>query len=234
MTQQEKQVAIWKESLDNTPIKSFDDTIPSAGIRNLSRLQISTVNKTNENEVNGIIYLLINDLAYSFNLGVPMTAVQLKSTASEVKELYPHYSLRDLKLFVKQASRGDYGRPPHSVDKSMILEWLKMFDRERLKHIEEKVERYEQTDVIKLLMQNEGIKNLIDTFELKPEPIEYKPDLNPETLRQKELIKEFDKLWMEQVMSGRIEDKGIRAIEYKGKMVDVTDYLIVRLKETGN
>lgn len=74
---------------------------------------------------------LVSDALEFFNVAQPMTDRQVAQTVDFILEDYPHLQPDDLKLCLRRAMKGRYGRVYNRIDGQMVLLWLREYEAER-------------------------------------------------------------------------------------------------------
>ena len=74
---------------------------------------------------------LLTDARDFFNVAQKMSDTQVAQTVDLVLEEFPHLQTDDLKLCLRRAMKGRYGRVYNRLDGQMMLQWLYAYDAER-------------------------------------------------------------------------------------------------------
>ena len=74
---------------------------------------------------------LVTDALEFFNVAQPMSDRQVAMTVDLILEDFPHLQTDDLKLCLRRAMKGSYGRVYNRLDGQMVLLWLREYDAER-------------------------------------------------------------------------------------------------------
>lgn len=225
------ELQVWKHTYNNVVVRGFADVFPTDKVLPIKRLVEESKQTTKT-----LIYDAILTLVRSFNLGIPMSAPQIIDTVQDICELYPFFTIRDIKFFCTKASRGDFGLLKHSIDKSTILEWMHKYQVSRAEFIENdhNLKKQAVNNVYEFITDQkilDVLKSTTKAFEEKnKKPASSKPvDPSPEKVWANSVFSEFDALFKKQVENHKI--KGTKIVEYKGKKVDINEFLELKLKE---
>ena len=106
--------------------KSIDDVFAS----NNPTLAAVTA-ASGEMATRAVVVLLISEALDFFNTTQTMSDTQVAVTADLIIEEYPYFQTDDLKLAFRNAMKGHYGDVYNRIDGSVILGWLKRYNKER-------------------------------------------------------------------------------------------------------
>lgn len=84
-----------------------------------------------EPQARAVLVLLIADALEFFNVSNPMSAKQVAITVDLIIEEYPYMKTDDFKLCFKNAMKMKYGENYNRIDGSVIMRWLKEYNKER-------------------------------------------------------------------------------------------------------
>lgn len=84
-----------------------------------------------ENHVRAIVVILLSEVVDFFNASNTMNDSQVAVTTDLIIEEYPYFKIDDLKLAFRNAMKGRYGEIYNRLDGSVIMGWLKQYNRER-------------------------------------------------------------------------------------------------------
>jgi hypothetical protein len=182
-------------------------------------------------EITACIITLIGETAAFFNVQRNMTPSQMVQTSELIIKEYYHLSLEDLKHFFDMIKLGKYGTMYESFDGGKVLTALGKYDVQRETELIElraktkndlnksnKVLGFLTDEQLTLLHSNFGIKEIPKANQL-PEKSEH------DKLIQS-YFKEFDLLYN----NGK-DKEGQRFVEYKGRVVSITEYCEIRIGE---
>ena len=176
-----------------------------------------------------ILVEALTDLVMLFNIGKTMNPPQIIQTIDLILQKYWYLRLTELKYCFNQAKMGAYGKVYDRIDGAIIFEWIEKYIEERKELIIQKqVERNKESkkDVSILeAFSEKGIK-------FEPKIVESKEEKKvvEKTEREKviqDAFKEFDKLHL----TSEVDSKGIKFIEYQGKIVDIVKFTELKLFE---
>jgi len=165
-----------------------------------------------------MICVLLREAIGHFNHSVG--AEHLVGYARRIIVDYYWWRMEDLALCLSRGIQGVYG---HSVARwtygDTFLTWAEGYEKERVEH-------HIQSNVNKKHEDQRGleINGSIFTEETKKvfeKKIETQVIVNRKRNKADEFLEEFDKLWREQNPTG----KGMRFVEYRGKKVDVAEFM---------
>lgn len=84
-----------------------------------------------ENQARAIVVLLLTEVVSFFNASNTMNDSQVAITTDLIIEEYPYLKVDDLKLVFRNAMKGRYGDIYNRLDGSVIMGWLRQYNRER-------------------------------------------------------------------------------------------------------
>lgn len=115
-----------KQYLQDLRPRSVDDVFKS------SEPAIGIVAKeAGENQARAIVVLLLTEVVSFFNASNTMNDSQVAITTDLIIEEYPYLKVDDLKLVFRNAMKGRYGDIYNRLDGSVIMGWLRQYNRER-------------------------------------------------------------------------------------------------------
>jgi len=85
-----------------------------------------------ETKARAVICLMILDLTECFNIGKPMSAVQVARLADLILEKYSILKIDDFKLCFNEVISGKYGTIYDRIDVNVVLTWISTYLNERL------------------------------------------------------------------------------------------------------
>lgn len=192
-------------------------------------------NEKGEGYVKALLTLLIIDTVDFLNIGKTMNNNQVMQTVELILEDYWHYKVDHFVLVFNKAKKGYFGKQYDRIDGQVIFSWLEQFDREFSSDVES-VRSNENKRLQKKLqspIEEESLTRMPDWFAdsikkmNEPKPLEQKPiNLTEDQILINGFIQEFNKIHLE----GEHQE-GKRFIKFKGKMVDVTEYIELRLQD---
>lgn len=115
-----------KQYLQELKPKGVDDVFassePALGI---------IVGEMGEIHARAIVVILISEVVGFFNASNTMNDAQVAMTTDLIIEEYPYFKIDDLKLAFRNAMKGRYGEIYNRLDGSVIMGWLRQYNRER-------------------------------------------------------------------------------------------------------
>lgn len=84
-----------------------------------------------ENHARAIVVILLSELVGFFNASNTMNDSQVAITTDLIIEEYPYFKVDDLKLVFRNAMKGRYGDIYNRLDGSVIMGWLRQYNKER-------------------------------------------------------------------------------------------------------
>lgn len=100
----------------------FSSKEPSLGI---------VLKELGENHARAIVVILLSEVVGFFNASNTMNDTQVAITTDLIIEEYPYFKIDDLKLAFRNGMKGKYGEIYNRLDGSVIMGWLKQYNRER-------------------------------------------------------------------------------------------------------
>lgn len=192
-------------------------------------------NERGEGYVKALLTLLIIDTVDFLNIGKTMNNNQVMQTVELILEDYWHYKVDHFVLVFNKAKKGYFGKQYDRIDGQVIFSWLEQFDREFSSDVES-VRSNENKRLQKKLQApigEESLTRMPDWFAdsikkmNEPKPLEQKQiALTDDQILINGFIQEFNKIHLE----GEHQE-GKRFIKFKGKMVDVTEYIELKLQD---
>lgn len=89
------------------------------------------IRKFGEPQARAVLVILVADALDFFNVGNTMTAMQVITTVDLIIEEYPYMKTDDFKLCFKNAMKMKYGENYNRIDGSIIMGWLREYNKER-------------------------------------------------------------------------------------------------------
>lgn len=89
------------------------------------------VGEMGEIHARAIVVILISEVVGFFNASNTMNDAQVAMTTDLIIEEYPYFKIDDLKLAFRNAMKGRYGEIYNRLDGSVIMGWLRQYNRER-------------------------------------------------------------------------------------------------------
>lgn len=115
-----------KQYLQALRPKSVDDVFassePSLGM---------LVKELGENRARAVVVLLLEEVVSFFNASNTMEDTQVAFTTDMIIEEYPYFKVDDMKLALRNGMKGKYGEIYNRLDGSVIMGWLRQYNRER-------------------------------------------------------------------------------------------------------
>ncbi len=172
---------------------------------------------------------IVTELIESFNVGKTMNDMQVVFTVNGIKEDYFFLKPEELKFVFNKAKKGGYGTMYDRIDAAVIFGWIEEFLKERTQVcIDQNIEKNKNFRIENINPIYEKI--LKDVIKNKPEEkinMDFisptKRDRTEEEEIMQDILKEFDEL--------RGFDVGIKFINYKGKDLSQSEYVIEKIKE---
>lgn len=84
-----------------------------------------------ENQARAVVVILLSEIVDFFNSSNTMNDSQVATTTDLIIEEYPYFKIDDLKLAFRNGMKGKYGEIYNRLDGSVIMGWLKQYNRER-------------------------------------------------------------------------------------------------------
>ena len=103
-----------------------------------------------------ICYLISETLEF-FSVKESMSDVQIAVTADLIIEEYPSFKTDDLKLCFKNAKKLRYGEVYNRIDGSVIMRWLKEYNKERCAEADEQSYNEYKRHLAEQCVETEGI-----------------------------------------------------------------------------
>lgn len=177
---------------------------------------------------------ILIDLIISFNVGKTMNESQIVSTAQGIQEDYYFLKPSELKYCFDNGKKGRYGQLYDRIDQSIIFDWIEKYLEERIgiceqNNIEEqKKNRFTDEDCGFLL---KNVKTILDKTTDQTDnkiKIPEKRELTKSEIFVQQVFKEFDEIHRKTESDLH---QTIRMINYKGKYLTQSDFLIQKLQE---
>lgn len=188
-----------------------------------------------EGYVKALLTLLIIDTVDFLNLGKTMNNNQVMQTVNLILEDYWHYKADHFVMCFNKAKKGYFGKNYDRIDGQIIFSWLEQFDLEFSADVEAE-RRNESKRHLKEInepVSEETLTTMPDWFAdsirkmNQPKPLEKKPiEMTEDQKYFNGLINDFNAIHEQQG-----SEHGKKFIEYNGKMVDVNEYIAIRIKE---
>lgn len=115
-----------KQYLQALRPKGLDDVF-----RSVEPALSTIVNELGEIRARAVVVILIGEVVDFFNASNTMNDSQVATTTDLIIEEYPYLKIDDLKLAFRNAMKGRYGEIYNRLDGSVIMGWLKQYNRER-------------------------------------------------------------------------------------------------------
>lgn len=84
-----------------------------------------------ENHARAIVVILLSEVVGFYNASNTMNDAQVAITTDLIIEEYPYFKIDDLKLAFRNAMRGRYGEIYNRLDGSVVMGWLRQYNKER-------------------------------------------------------------------------------------------------------
>ena len=171
-----------------------------------------------------MLYVEIEKLYNFVNLGKNMNRNQIAETIILIQKNYFSFTLLDFKLFFERMKIGYYGQFYDRLDGSVILSNLMKYEDERM--MEYEVYRASQNREIK---KNNSLPFHPKVLEVMKKAAGEKKPKNPAPKQKRNTV--IDK-WMNQfdnLYNKYGENKGIRTLNFKGKRIDINEFLKIKM-----
>ena len=179
-----------------------------------------------------MLYVEIEKLYNFVNLGKNMNRNQIAETIILIQKNYFSFTLLDFKLFFERMKIGYYGQFYDRLDGSVILSNLMKYEDERMKEYE----RVNYGNHNRFKSQEEkGVSNIRpEIIDIAKKVLEKKPIPEKKTAVSREKTKEelMIQRWMNQFDNLFLkygENKGIRTLNFKGKRIDINEFLKIKM-----
>lgn len=191
-----------------------------------------------ETDTRAFIIFLITDLLKSFNYNRNMNQEQMFRLTNVIVESYPHFVGEDFKRCFDGMKKGLYGRFFEGMDENKILDCIEQYDLKRQNEIIEF--RKLESDNFKNLNKSVLCDNLLPVLKDVLKKIEDRPKAikvthKTERTRDQNIfdnyIKEFDKLYFEQLELGIIKKELLRLVVFNKKNCNLENYVNARYDE---
>ena len=147
---------------------------------------IAVIRKTNRDELLGVIADLIIDVVTFHNVSRNMNPAQIAQVSNMIADTREYYFLNptELKVCFDRGCAGNYGPVYDRLDGSVLFEWIRKYDAERLIEVRAKqaVEQGANNifDILKHPQLAEAVKMVADKMESRKIDTEVKPrDYSP-------------------------------------------------------
>lgn len=113
-------------------VRSFEDVFKASDSHGLTLSKIES--DIGEPFLRATMTLWITSFISFYSIGDNggMNAYQIADLIELIRELYPHYTQEDFKLFFNQAKKGFFEEKVYGrIDGEVILRWLSIYDRRR-------------------------------------------------------------------------------------------------------
>lgn len=87
-----------------------------------------------------LIELHLVALNQSINVNQPLTKIQIKEIAIEIRAVYYFLSMVEIQFVFRKAKRGDYGQFYGALNMPSILDWFRQYTEDRIKVYQEQSE----------------------------------------------------------------------------------------------
>lgn len=180
-----------------------------------------------DDKAKAFISVIITDLVMSFNVGKTMNQSQVLDIVELVQNNYYFLKPSEFKYCFDNAKMGRYGQLYDRIDGSIIFGWIEKYLEERMEvcitenqnqNKQHLVDGAHEDILVRILNKLDEEKTPVNTF--IPQSDELRAKSN-------EIFLEFDFIYDQ----NPIGNTGKKFIDYKGKIVDQTEYLEIRLKE---
>lgn len=182
--------------------------------------------------VKAMLFLEIENFVNFMNLGKNMNEMQIIETVKLVQKNFYYFSLLDFKLFFDRMKEGFYGQFYDRLDGSVILSNLMKYEDERM----QEYERVNYGNRNRFKSQEEkGVSNIRpEIIDIAKKVLEKKPIPEKKTAVSREKTKEelMIQRWMNQFDNLFLkygENKGIRTLNFKGKRIDINEFLKIKM-----
>lgn len=122
-------------------------------------------------DLQAAIVLIVNDVLKFFNLGKQMNDTQVAQTVDLIIDSFPLYKLDDISLCFREAKKGTYGPMYDRIDGQVIMNWLYLYDNNKIEEIISIQERqkslYKKVDIDPLPIDPKT-QETINSFLKKP------------------------------------------------------------------
>lgn len=202
---------------------------PNYEIRKASGRIYKVLKEKNIQYVEYFILAMVKDFLGHFNYSRTLNEEQIIKVIDLILLDYKHWSMLDINECLKRAIRGEYGGFYEGIDVAKMAIIFEKYDRQLADEAFELHEQKKKQEHLTLKdLPNDLISKLSEKFNVKEMP-EVKPI--PEKSEYDKLIqsyfKDFDLLYDKEPKS----KEGQRFVEYKGKVVSVTEYCEIRICE---
>lgn len=221
------QVRTAKEALQN-------DSPPISAIK---RELIAADPEKGEAIAKAFVTSIVTDLVLSFNVGKTMNPHQVVDVVEIIQRDYYYLKPSELKYCFDNAKKGHYGQLYDRIDGSIIFDWIERYLDERMnvvisnnEKIHEDFKNAPQMDseiLLKVLKEVDFAQQ--DKEKTKERVIAPKVNYDPADAIIQSYFSDFDI----EYKNKPIGKWGKRFVDYKGKILDQTEYVEFRLNESG-
>ena len=202
-------------------VSSINDIIKS------NKPSIVSIKKDYGDEVvKAMLFLEIENFVNFMNLGKNMNEMQIIETVKLVQKNFYYFSLLDFKLFFDRMKEGFYGQFYDRLDGSVILSNLRKYEFERMESFailnanKSQLDKKTYNEPLHPEISKKLKSKLKPKKEVKKEP---KKEVKALSLGKK-WINQFDNLYNKYG-----ENKGIRTLNFKGKRIDINEFLKIKM-----
>lgn len=178
-----------------------------------------------DEKTKAFLSVIITDLVMSFNIGKTMNTNQVAETVILIQSNYYFLKPSELKYCFDNAKMGRYGQLYDRIDSSIIFDWIEKYLEERMETCvsENQKQNYEFNSIL----VHENVLKAIRMGLEKPkeEPKEFVIQTDEQRELCNQIFLEFDKIF------GLAEVQGKKFIDYNGKILDIDEFLKIRLTE---
>lgn len=179
-------------------------TVTIADALNGNSKQLSSLkHEIDEETALDVLKIFITSLVNSLNIGKNMSDFQIDETCILIMEDFWHLKVADLQLFVKEAKKGKFGKLYDRIDCQIIIEWLTVYDEERMSiaaRQKPKALDLPEPTLPKINITGE-LPVAVKLYEKVREPVKPTPlPVNTDPIYQmhQKWFKQFDTLWARQ------------------------------------
>lgn len=193
--------------------------------------QLSKIRKeAGDTVVKTVLIEALSDLVMFFNVGKTMNSAQVLQTVDLILDQYWYLRLSEFKYCFNKAKLGAYGKVYDRIDGAIIFEWIELYLIERKDaiidaNIKRNNEFKKDTSILSALTdKGVNFNSLHKISENKNQKTEFESE--KEKVIQ-DALKEFDKLHL----TSEVDSKGVRLINYQGKILGIVEFSELKLKE---
>jgi len=222
----------WQTRFNELQVRTFEEAYPTKENKSIRSLV-----QINNHATKTLLFNILTELCQSFNIGFTMSAPQIYEAVNNIVFDFPNFTIRDFKLFLSWASRGDFGKSFNRIDKAVIYEWLNQYADAQFKHVENehinnkhKFADLRQEDPKLIQLISEAVKGAEKIKEQDKKPIIR--ELSETDKMIQGWLKEFDEIYREQI-KGLPKEPPLKMIKIAGEKfpVDATKYVEIKLME---